>query len=419
MNFQPESTKHGLIIEPPSQTDYVAGVNSTLSGEEIIDGDWTPYIIDWEHQAPRFETNGCASFGWVDALQGLKKQFDGSTFNLSDRFLAKISGTDPKRGNSPQKVAQTLREDWSCLEEDWPMEGVNTVEEYYREPADLLYSKAKIIKGEDEFFYHNIPNPTLPKIREELKRGAVCMSVALMPDENGLWHKPTGWSDGHWVWVLKVNDDGTAIIKDTYEPFKKTVRADFIPQVAYRGNINEVQVDWLITSLKALLKKLQDYIASLKPAPIIENPTPKDVLINAFAKAIEKHEDYVLPGGRYRSGEIAPQGSVSFRCRNPGNARFYIGGYLAKYGEVRESTLGKNVEKGIRGFAVFSSYEVGFMYLKNLILEKARKLPSDNLFDFFKVYAPKEDNNDPIKYAEAVAKAMNVNPATWRLSNLL
>ena len=252
----PQPRGHGLFIEPPKGTDYVAGDGNL--GSEIINptGNWEPFIIDWEHQAPRFETNACASFGWIDAVQALKKHFDGGQFNLSDRFLAKISGTDPKRGNSPQKVAQTFRENWSCLEEDWPMEGINTIEDYYKNPPDLLYSKAEIIKDEDEFGYHAITNPSLSKIKEELKRGAVCMSVALLLDEDGLWYRPQGWKDTHWVWVLKVNDNGTANIKDTYEPFKKTVRADFIPQVAYRGNINEKEIDGIIAAIRKIVMQL-------------------------------------------------------------------------------------------------------------------------------------------------------------------
>jgi hypothetical protein len=414
LDIEPQPDGHGLVIEPLKATDYVAG-DGNLAGAIINpDGDWSHYIVDHEHQAPRFETNACASFGTIDALQALKKHFNSTVINLSDRFVAVTSETNPKVGNSPQKVAQAIRDNWSCLEEDWSMASATNAADYYKIIPSAIYAKAKTIKGNNVFTYHAIQNPTSAKIREELKRGAVCMSVAAWKsDSNGLYYKPQGWEDNHWVWVLSVNDEGHMKVKDTYEPFYKTVRADHLPAAAYRYNLNEDAVDGILVSLTNIAKWLLSFIIAQKPMPTPQPQTvPKEALLNAFALAVQKHEGWIL---------TPPSRSV--RNNNPGNCRYSSVGYHAKYGHVGEDKTGVNVKAGQRGFAIFKDYSTGFLYLKNLILEKAKKHPHWNLFDFFgdekEGWAPKSDGNDFIRYAEQVAKAMNQNPATFRLKDLV
>lgn len=390
---------HGLLIEPLKPEDYVFGGATKLAGEVINpDGDWLPYLPKFEHQAPLFETNSCASHGTLNAFEGLHKHLYGIELNLSDRMLAKGSGTNPAQGNTPQKVAEWFRKNWSAFDEDWAMAGVTTVDEYYKEFPDLLYSKAAIVKGEDEFGYEAITNPTRLRLKEALTKGAVCMSVALLQDENSLWYKPAGWRDSHWVWLVQIKENGNYRIFDSYEPSIKEIRADFIPEVAYRYALNERAVDDIIVSIKKLIKRIQDYIASLKPTPKPPAPpAPTNNLLNTMALAIQKHEGW-YPTSR------------SYRNRNPGNCRYSSKGYLTKYGKV-----GKDPQN----FAIFETYEIGFMYLKNLILEKAKAHPMWDLYAFFEEYAPNFDHNDSRHYAETVAKALTTYPETFKLSQLL
>lgn len=251
---------HGLIIESPTETDYVAG-DGKLAGEVINPtGDWTPFIPTFEHQAPGFETNSCASHGTLNALEILHKFFYGSEINLSDRMLAKGSGTNPARGNTPQAVAYWFRKNWSVLQEDWPMDGVRTAEEFYKELPDLLYSKASIVKDENVFGYEAINNPTKPRLQEALTKGAVCISVALLIDENGLYYKPTGWRDGHWLTLLKIKPNGNYLVFDSYDPSIKEIRADFVPEIAYRYVLNEEITDALTLLINAIKAWLAKYV---------------------------------------------------------------------------------------------------------------------------------------------------------------
>ena len=395
-----EQKSFGLVIEPLAPSDYVAG-DGQLTGEVINpSGDWLPFVPVFEHQAPLFETNSCASQATMNAIEGLYKCLFGIEPNHSDRMLAKGSGTDPKKGNSPQKVAEFFRKNWSVLEEDWPMAGVQTVEEYYKQFPDLLYSKAEIVRGEGTFGYEAITNPTKLKLQDALTKGVVCISVAAWgKDENGIYYKPSSWRDNHWVWLLKIKENGNYLIFDSYDPSIKEYRGDAIPEIAYRYTLNEKEIDYLIQIIQAI----KDAIARLfppKPAPS-ELPPPflKQNILNMMCKAIEKHEGWILnPPSR------------SVRNNNPGNLVF-----VGQPGATKEAN-GR--------FAVFKTYNDGLNALKNMILNGAKGkskvyFPSDNLFDFFNKYAPSNDNNDPVRYAEVVAKAMGVNAARWRLKDLL
>ena len=84
---------------------------------------------------------------------------------------------------------------------------------------------------------------------------------------------------------------------------------------------------------------------------------------------------------------------------NPGNVKYYTGGYLSIYGKVGKS-------KG--GFAMFKDYATGWLYLRNLVKSKIKKHPDWNFYDFFNNYAPREDDNEPTGYAEQVAKRCGV-----------
>ncbi len=84
---------------------------------------------------------------------------------------------------------------------------------------------------------------------------------------------------------------------------------------------------------------------------------------------------------------------------NPYDFRYYFGGYLPKYGIVKEST---------GGFAMFESLQIGEEYGQTCIREMILNHPEWNFYDFFNRFAPPSDNNNTSAYAEAGAKYMGV-----------
>jgi hypothetical protein len=135
---------------------------------------------------------------------------------------------------------------------------------------------------------------------------------------------------------------------------------------------------------------------------------PKEVKrsrLEDWGKAIEQFEDYVLPGGRYRNGKLAPNGSISYRNRNPGNVRW------SKY------QISNN------GYSIFKDYATGWKALLFQLQiaangKSAVYRPDMNLRQFFEKYAPSLDDNYPEEYAAFVAKALGV-PVSTQIKDLL
>lgn len=85
---------------------------------------------------------------------------------------------------------------------------------------------------------------------------------------------------------------------------------------------------------------------------------------------------------------------------NPYDFRYYFGGYLPKYGVVKEST---------GGFAMFETLALGVIYGQTCITEMIQNHPNQTFLDFFKRFAPSDDDNNPELYALAAAKVFSVD----------
>lgn len=84
---------------------------------------------------------------------------------------------------------------------------------------------------------------------------------------------------------------------------------------------------------------------------------------------------------------------------NPGNLRF----------------IGQQYAVNDNGFCKFDTYQHGYDALHTLILRACNGLSNlynakGTLYDFYAVYAPSSDGNDPKNYAEFVAGYIGVSP---------
>lgn len=169
-------------------------------------------------------------------------------------------------------------------------------------------------------------------------------------------------------------------------------------------------------ALLPLYKRLLDLIAQLlgkldAPKPVITPvepppaPKPKRDLLREFCLAIREYEGFYAPGEH----PSYPTGTKSWRNNNPGNCRYSSKGYAPMYGKVK---------KDKDNFAIFGDYATGWLYLQNLVKGKIKDNPEWTLVNFFQVYAPAEDHNDPVAYAKYVAKKLRV-PVETRVKQLL
>lgn len=154
------------------------------------------------------------------------------------------------------------------------------------------------------------------------------------------------------------------------------------------GLIASLQVA-LVNALQRLVPLLQAQLANYQH--MIPDDAPARLV--AWAKAIQEHEGW-YPGSR------------SQRNNNPGNLRFT--GYVQGLGATGKD--GSN-------FAIFPSADRGFAALCQFLRDAAegKLIPykgDPTLRQFYRVYAPANDNNQPDTYAAVVASKVGVDVDT-------
>lgn len=124
---------------------------------------------------------------------------------------------------------------------------------------------------------------------------------------------------------------------------------------------------------------------AVSPAPVYVPPVTHATVQN-FCLAIQSREGYIAPCTQY------PTGTSSWRHKNPGNLKGYDGNFLT-----------------------FSTYEDGFAHLMDYVHRVMKNqhpaYPKDcSIAQFFQVYAPTADSNDPVSYAQEVSGKCGVDP---------
>lgn len=134
-----DDINHGVLEGSGTKHLYVGG---TIPYEVRLEsGDWRPYIPALEKQRDPLETMACVSFSCNNTLETQYKFF-GLDVNFSDRFLAKMSDTQPN-GNYLDKVADTARKIGLVTEDQYPNNPkATTWEEYYKEIPQSVKDKA-------------------------------------------------------------------------------------------------------------------------------------------------------------------------------------------------------------------------------------------------------------------------------------
>lgn len=241
----------GYLTEPIKiDEDYVFGGLSLLPKTILQEnGDWTPYLPQEELQRIKIETQACTSFGTLNCVEIILNKL-GTNKNFSDRWLAWNAGTDPLSGNTPQRVAETLRKTGVPFQPKWDFTSdIDTPEKFYINPPVKLFDDAK----EDfnyEFGHEYVPTSEF-SLRDALRYSPLGVSVSAWQSDGEFYVKPEGMRDNHWCVCYGFDNEKKAWrIFDSYDNSKKLYKGQF--EVAKRYSVS------LSTPKRTFLTRLKD-----------------------------------------------------------------------------------------------------------------------------------------------------------------
>src|SRR3990167_5291975 len=337
---------YGLIISKnPDKRDFVLGGGNVPKVVLRPNGDWTD-IPDKEMQQRRFETYNCTGFNTLASIEKLVYVLTGEKVNYSDRFLGIVAGTKPP-GNDPSVVAQAVRKFGCIPEEMLPYsDSLNNTEDYYSfKGADKEKCLAEGRKWLEKFnFMHEwvFSENDSP----EVKKNRMLESLTLCPPSMAVyaWEKKGdvyvdgGHEPNHWTgnvkgvlgkkWIANdsyVDTDGDTL-KDLDWNFKFTYPKRYFLELK---NVKEREVGFIKSLINMLLSLVglmkEQNITEIPNVPVIEPqhlPEPIRISIKDFAEAIKVYEGWFPPDSAH------PNGSASWRNKNPGNIKNKWGKFL-------------------------------------------------------------------------------------------
>jgi len=212
--------KYGFLPPEIDSRDYKFG--SKKLGSVIINesGDWRPYLPVFEHQRKSIETNACVSFGTLSALEMIHQLLWQVEPNYSDRYLAKISRTDPNSGNTPRKVSEAIKDYGTVPEDDWGF--TEPLKEYYKAIPDSIKD---IGKEWTKNYSYGWEWTETKDLKEALKRSPVGVAVyAWSENEKGEYVKLG--DPNHWCVLVAFDEQNRAVVWDSYDSGLKTLAKD-------------------------------------------------------------------------------------------------------------------------------------------------------------------------------------------------
>lgn len=239
---------NGFIEVKPKPEDFIHLGGQVEKKILCQDLDWTPYCPIGEKQNRNGnESLSCVTQSAMNAIEILVNKYialvnegkadqeqkgivqvfkefnlikNGET-NCSDRYIAKLSGTT-RRGNSQDKVADTIRHYGLIPEDDWGW--VDGWDNYYKEIEHPLIDRGLEVLEYIEINYEWVSPANM---KDALKYAPVQTSVfAWNGMSNGIYYK-TANRLNHAVVNVKFEPNTYYTIFDSYEVFKKLCALNF------------------------------------------------------------------------------------------------------------------------------------------------------------------------------------------------
>ncbi len=148
----------GLIHDDPRDAgakarDYRFGMVSAVTNEAVLQPlghGWKPYLPPLEIQTGvGYDTFACVTYSAIKCIATLIKRKYGISIDKSERFTAKMSGTQPGVGNSLFNVAESVRKlNGSVDQAFWPFPRTDagfTLQEFYAAVPQAIIAMGPLI----------------------------------------------------------------------------------------------------------------------------------------------------------------------------------------------------------------------------------------------------------------------------------
>lgn len=229
---------YGLILDEIQPEDYTFGASLPMTIVQES-GQWDFFLPDPERQMIKTETQACTSFGTLSALEILLKKM-GVEINYSDRWSAWNSGTDPYAGNSPHRVAETLRKSGVPIQPKWDFtDDIDTPEKFYANPPVKLIDDAKKDFLDKYDFKHEYVGTSVEVLKSALQSSPLGIAVSAWSERDGIFYS-NGMPNNHWCVLYGYDDEKKAWkVFDSYDNFTKLYSYDSLISQAKRYYIKK------------------------------------------------------------------------------------------------------------------------------------------------------------------------------------
>jgi len=215
---------YGFIADTIAPEDYRFGAISSPILQE--NGQWDDFLPEVELQRKNgVETMACTSFGTLNCVETLLKRLFHIEDNYSERYTAILSGTT-RNGNSPHKVAQTIRHFGLINEVDLPFDNsVVSWETFYTpNPMRSKFTRLGIGWLNEWSFEHEWVDKDYMKYA--LKFSPLGVSVfAWSQNVEGLYTKEG--MDNHWCMCYGYKEGEFWKVFDHYDQTHKLLAWDY------------------------------------------------------------------------------------------------------------------------------------------------------------------------------------------------
>lgn len=222
---------YGFIEPEIKREDFVFGSDNFHDPILMPNGHgWGAYLPQKEVQRNKYiDTFSCASYGTINALETIMKFKYGGEYDYSDRYVAKMSGTIPEQGNSPEKVLDTIRKVSGLVpQSSWKFdETIKTQEEYFADiPSDVISLGKEWLLGYQTKREWVDGDPD--SLMDALQYSPIGVGVwAWTQNEKGYYIRPAGKKDVHWCVLYDYVKDDCWLIYDTYDQTTKKLDWNF------------------------------------------------------------------------------------------------------------------------------------------------------------------------------------------------